>query len=185
MMSNILKNAEDRMHKSIDALRQEFAKIRTGRAHTSLLDHIKVPYYGVDTPLSQVANIVVDDPRSLLVTPWEKSMVAPVEKAIRISDLGLNPVGKGDAIRVPVPALNEERRRELARVVKTEAENARIAIRNIRRDANNDLKDLLKKKEISEDDERRAQEKIQKLTDKHIELTDKLLADKDADLMSV
>lgn len=185
MIDELLKDADARMTKSLESLKVEFSKIRTGRAHTSLLDHVKVMYYDVETPLNQVANITVDDPRSLLVTPWEKQIVQLVEKAIRESNLGLNPATMGDSIRVPVPALTEERRRDLTRVVKAEAENARVAIRNIRRDSNAQLKEWLKAKEISEDDDRRTQERVQKLTDKFVADVEKLLQTKEADLMAV
>ncbi|GAB4393007.1 MAG: ribosome recycling factor [Gammaproteobacteria bacterium] len=177
--------AEQRMEKSIHALQGELAKLRTGRAHASLLDHITVDYYGNETPLHQVASVSVSDPRTLLVTPWEKAMVPAVEKAILNSDLGLNPATAGQAIRVPMPPLTEERRRDLIRVVKQEAENARIAIRNIRRDANNHFKELLKDKTITEDDERRGQDEIQKLTDKFIAQIEKQIAVKEADLMEI
>ncbi|ACL72248.1 ribosome recycling factor [Thioalkalivibrio sulfidiphilus] len=185
MTDSIKKDAKARMGKSIESLRNELAKIRTGRAHTSLLDHVMVEYYGSDVPISQVANVNVEDARTLTVTPWEKTMVSKVEKAIMTSDLGLNPSSMGTVIRVPMPALTEERRRDLVKVVRGEAENARVAIRNIRRDANNALKALVKGKEISEDDERRAQDEIQKLTDSHIEEVDKVLAEKEKELMEV
>jgi ribosome recycling factor len=173
------------MAKSIESLKHEFAKIRTGRAHTSLLDHITVPYYGNDVPLNQVANIGVEDSRTLTVSPWEKQMVAVVEKAIMTSDLGLNPATSGTLIRVPLPALTEERRRDLVKVVRHEAEGGRVAIRNIRRDALHTLKELLKEKEISEDQERRAETEIQKLTDQHVTQVDELLAEKEQDLLSI
>lgn len=185
MLNEIEKDATTRMEKSIISLQHDMTKIRTGRAHPSLLDHIKVDYYGQETALSQVASITVSDSRTLLVTPWEKQMVPMVEKAIMISDLGLNPATSGTAIRVPLPPLTEERRRDLTRVVKSESENARVAIRNIRRDANTQLKNLLKAKEITEDDERRVQENIQKLTDRFIVQIDKLLQEKEAELMEV
>ncbi|WP_018953118.1 ribosome recycling factor [Thioalkalivibrio sulfidiphilus] len=185
MTDSIKKDAKARMGKSIESLRNELAKIRTGRAHTSLLDHVMVEYYGSEVPISQVANVNVEDARTLTVTPWEKTMVSKVEKAIMTSDLGLNPSSMGTVIRVPMPALTEERRRDLVKVVRGEAENARVAIRNIRRDANNALKALVKGKEISEDDERRAQDEIQKLTDSHIEEVDKVLAEKEKELMEV
>jgi ribosome recycling factor len=185
MTDSIKKDANSRMGKSIESLRHELAKIRTGRAHTSLLDHVTVEYYGSEVPISQVANVNVEDARTLTVTPWEKAMVGKVEKAIMTSDLGLNPATAGTVIRVPMPALTEERRRDLVKVVRHEAENARVAIRNIRRDANNALKALLKDKQISEDDERRGQEEIQKLTDAHIEEVDKVLAEKEKELMEV
>ncbi|HHH36161.1 MAG TPA: ribosome recycling factor [Gammaproteobacteria bacterium] len=185
MIEDIKKDAEVRMGKSIAALKQEFAKIRTGRAHPSLLDHIRVPYYGDEVPLNQVANIAVGDARCLTVTPWEKNMVPVVEKAIASSDLGLNPSTAGNVIRVNLPPLTEERRREMTRVVRAEAEAARVAIRNIRRDANGDLKALLKEKEITEDEERRAEEAIQKMTDKYVAEVEKLLAEKEAELMEI
>ncbi|OOZ37112.1 ribosome recycling factor [Solemya velesiana gill symbiont] len=185
MIDDIKKDAAERMGKSVDALNNELAKVRTGRAHPSLLDHITVSYYGNDTPLNQVANISVDDARTLAVTPWEKTMVAAVEKAIMSSDLGLNPNTAGTVIRVPLPPLTEERRKDLIRVVRQEAEQARVAVRNIRRDANQDLKSLVKEKLISEDDERRGQEIIQKLTDQHVKDVDELLAKKEEDLMSI
>ena len=178
-----MKDAEVRMGKSIEALRSEFSKIRTGRAHTSLLDHIRVSYYGSEVPLNQVANVGVADSRTLSLTPWEKKMVPEVEKAIRNSDLGLNPVTTGDIIRVPLPALTEERRRDMTRLVRHEAEVARVAVRNIRRDANHSLKELLKEKEISEDDDRRAEEAIQKLTDRFVAHVDEQLKEKEEELM--
>jgi len=185
MIDDIKKDAAERMGKSVDALGNELAKVRTGRAHPSLLDHIMVSYYGTDTPLNQVANVTVDDARTLAVTPWEKSMVGPVEKAILNSDLGLNPNTAGMVIRVPLPPLTEERRKDLIRVVRAEAEQSRVAIRNIRRDANSELKSLVKEKLISEDDERRGQEIIQKLTDQHVKQVDEVLAEKEKDLMSI
>lgn len=185
MIEDIKKDAETRMGKSIAALQQEFAKIRTGRAHPSLLDHIKVPYYGDEVPLNQVANVAVGDSRTLTVTPWEKNMVPVVEKAITSSDLGLNPSTAGNVIRVNLPPLTEERRREMTKVVRAEAEAARVAVRNIRRDANSDIKALLKEKEITEDDERRAEEAIQKMTDKFIAEVEKLLTEKEAELMEI
>jgi len=185
MIEDIRKDAASRMQKSIESLKHEFAKIRTGRAHTSLLDHIHVEYYGSDVPLSQVANIGVEDARTLTVSPWEKNMVAKIEKAIMSSDLGLNPATAGTLIRVPLPALTEERRKDLIRVVRHEAENGRVAIRNIRRDALHTLKELLKEKEISEDQERRAETEIQKLTDQHVGQVDQLLGEKEQDLLSI
>jgi ribosome recycling factor len=185
MIDEIIQDAEVRMGKSIDALHTEFKKIRTGRAHPSLLDQIHVDYYGADTPINQVANVTVEDSRTLAVTPWEKDMVSKVEKAIMNSDLGLNPATAGTVIRIPMPPLTEERRKDLVKVVRHEAEQARVAIRNIRRDANSDFKDLLKEKEISEDEERNAEERIQKLTDTHVGKIDKVLADKEAELMEV
>lgn len=174
-----------RMQKSVTALQTELTKLRTGRAHPSLLDHVMVPYYGTDTSLNQIANIHAADARTLLVSPWEKNMVAAVEKAIRESNLGLNPISSNDGIRVPLPPLNEERRKELIKLVKQEGENAKVAIRNIRRDANNQLKDQLKAKSITEDEERRYQDEIQKLTDKYITEVDGLLSKKETELMEV
>ncbi len=185
MINDIQKTAENRMSKSVEVLQGEFIKIRTGRAHPSLLEHIMVPYYGSDVPLSQVASITIGDARTLVVTPWEKDKVPAIEKAIMQSDLGLNPATAGLVIRVPLPPLTEERRKDLVKVIHGEAENARVAIRNIRRDANTQVKELLKAKEIGEDDERRAQDVIQKLTDKYIAEVDKRLAAKEADLMQV
>jgi ribosome recycling factor len=185
MIEDVHKDAKTRMDKSLDSLKHEFAKIRTGRAHTSLLDHITVEYYGSEMPLSQVANIGVEDARTLTVTPWEKPMVAKVEKAIISSDLGLNPATSGSVIRVPLPALTEERRKDLIRVVRHEAETGRVAIRNIRRDALHTLKELLKEKEISEDEERRAETEIQKLTDQHVARVDEMLGEKEQDLLAI
>ncbi len=185
MINDVKTQANSRMDKSIAALRDELVKIRTGRAQTSLLDHITVPFYGSEVPLSQAANVAVSDSRTLTVTPWDKSMVQPIEKAIMTSDLGLTPATSGTVIRIPLPALTEERRRDLIKVVRGEAEGARVAIRNIRRDANGELKKLLKDKQISEDDDRRAQDEIQKLTDKHIAEVDKVLAAKEAELMEI
>jgi ribosome recycling factor len=185
MIEEIIKDAEVRMGKSIDSLHTEFSKIRTGRAHPSLLDQIQVDYYGSATPINQVANVSIEDSRTLVVTPWEKDMVAKVEKAIMGSDLGLNPATAGTVIRIPMPPLTEERRRDLVKLVRHEAEQGRVAIRNIRRDANSDFKDLLKEKEISEDEERKAEENIQKLTDSYVANIDKVLADKEAELMEV
>ena len=173
------------MAKSLDALQQEFGRIRTGRAHTSLLDHIKVDYYGNASALNQVAKVAIEDSRTLTVTPWEKDMVAPIEKAIINSDLGLNPSSAGTVIRIPMPPLTEERRKDLVRVVRSEAENARVSVRNIRRDANTDLKELQKEKEISEDEERKGQDIIQKATDEHIAKVDELLKTKESELMEV
>ncbi|MBK1673107.1 ribosome recycling factor [Ectothiorhodospira shaposhnikovii] len=185
MIEAIKKDAATRMGKSIDSLRQEMAKIRTGRAHTSLLDHVMVEYYGSEVPINQVANVGVEDSRTLTVTPWERPMVAKVEKAIMNSDLGLNPSTVGAVIRVPMPALTEERRKDLVKVVRHEAENARVAIRNIRRDANNELKNLVKDKSISEDEDRKGQEEVQKLTDQYIAEVDRVLAEKEKELMAV
>lgn len=185
MIEEIKKDAADRMNKSASALSSQMAKIRAGRAHTSLLDHLQVPYYGSDVPLNQVANVGVEDSRTLSVTPWEKDMVPVIEKAIMNSDLGVNPNSAGMTIRIPIPPLTEERRRDLVKVAKAEAENARVAVRNIRRDANSTLKELLKEKEISEDEERGAEEEIQKLTDATIKEIDHILSDKESDLMEV
>ena len=184
-IADVKKAAEQKMHKSLDTLKADLGKVRTGRAHTGILDHIHVDYYGNPTPLNQVANVSLLDARTISVTPWEKKMVGAIEKAIREANLGLNPAAMGDLIRVPMPPLTEERRKDLAKVVKGEAENARVAVRNVRRDANNALKDLLKSKGISEDEERRAQDDIQKLTDRHIADIDKALAAKEADLMAI
>src|SRR5215467_13288702 len=173
------------MQKSVEALKQDLGKVRTGRAHTGLLDHIHVDYYGSPMPINQVANVTLADARTITVQPWEKKMVQPVEKAIRDSDLGLNPSTSGDVIRVPMPALTEERRKELIKVVRHEAENARIAVRNIRRDANEHLKKLLKDHSVAEDDERHAQTDVQKLTDRFISEVDKVLSAKEADLMVI
>ncbi len=185
MIDDIVKDAEKRMTKSIESLQSELTKLRTGRAHTSLLEHITVTYYGSEVPLNQVANISVLDARTLSVSPWEKSMVPVVEKAIITSDLGLNPATSGEVIRVPLPPLTEERRKELTRVVRSEAEGGRVAVRNIRRDAIHHLKGLLKGKEITEDEEHRAEDRIQKLTDQKIGEIDTILEDKEKDLMSV
>jgi ribosome recycling factor len=184
-IADVKKAAEQKMQKSLETLKSDLGKVRTGRAHTGILDHVHVDYYGNPTPLNQIANVSLLDARTISVTPWEKKMVAAIEKAIRDADLGLNPASMGDLIRVPMPALTEERRRDLTKVVKAEAENARVAVRNIRRDANNALKELLKSKEVSEDDERRAQDDVQKLTDRHIAEIDKALVAKEADLMAV
>ena len=184
-VSELKQNADQKMQKSIESLKNDLSKVRTGRAHPSLLDQVHVDYYGSPTPLSQVANLTLIDARTIGVQPWEKNMIAPVEKAIRESDLGLNPASMGDLIRVPMPALTEERRKELVKVVKHEGENAKIAVRNIRRDANEHLKKMLKDKDISEDDERRAQDDVQKMTDKFVAEVDKLVTQKDADIMTV
>lgn len=183
--ADILKDADQRMDKSLEALKHELTKIRTGRAHPSLLEHVQVKYYGSDVPISQAANVNVQDARTLAITPWEKKMVPDIEKAILNSDLGLNPVTTGDIIRVPLPPLNEERRKELTKVVRHEAEKARVAVRNIRRDANHSLKELVKEKAITEDDERRGEDQIQKLTDGHIAKIDKILEHKEAELMEI
>lgn len=185
MIADVKKNAEQKMQKSLEALKADLGKVRTGRAHTGILDHITVDYYGTQMPLNQVANLTLIDARTIGISPWEKKMGSVIEKAIRESDLGLNPATQGDLIRVPMPALTEERRRELIKVVKGEGENAKVAVRNLRRDANHHLKELLKQKEVSEDDERRAQDEIQKLTDKFIAEIDKLLVAKETDLMAV
>ena len=184
-MSSILTEAVERMEKSLDVLKTDLQKIRTGRAHPSILEHIEVDYYGSMTPLTQVANVTAVDARTLSVVPWEKTMNAVVEKVIRESDLGLNPASVGDQIRVPMPALTEERRKDLVKVVRREAEAAKVAIRNIRRDSNGALKSLLKEKEISEDDERRSQDEVQKITDKFIDKVDAALASKEKDLLDV
>jgi len=185
VLDEIKKDAGDRMSKSVASLRQELTKIRTGRAHTSLLDHITVEYYGSQVPLNQVSNVGVEDSRTLTVTPWEKDMVAKIEKAIMTSDLGLNPQSAGTVIRVPLPALTEERRKDMIRVVRHEAESGRIAVRNIRRDAIHDVKDLLKEKMIGEDDEHRAEDEVQAITDKYIAEIDQILADKESELMEI
>jgi ribosome recycling factor len=185
MISDVRKSAEQKMHRSIETLKADLAKIRTGRAHTGLLDHIHVDYYGSSMPLSQVANVTLADPRTIGVQPWEKKMIPVVEKAIRDSDLGLNPATSGDMIRVPMPPLTEERRKELIKVVHKEAEAAKIAVRNVRRDANEQLKKLLKDKQCSEDEERRAHDDLQKLTDRFVAEADRLLQTKEADLMAI
>jgi len=185
MIADVKKTAEQKMHKSVEALKIDLGKVRTGRAHTGILDHLTVDYYGTPMPLNQVGNVTLLDARTIGIAPWEKKMGAVIEKAIRESDLGLNPSAQGDIIRVPMPPLTEERRRELIKVVKGEGENAKVAVRNLRRDAIHHLKDLLKQKQISEDDERRAQDEIQKLTDKFISEIDKLLAAKESDLLAV
>ena len=185
MIDDIKKDAGSRMDKSVASVSQELTKIRTGRAHTSLLDHITVDYYGSEVPLNQVANINVEDSRTLTVSPWEKVMVQPIEKAIMHSDLGLNPATAGTIIRVPLPPLTEERRKNMIRLVRQEAEGGRVAVRNIRRDAMSDIKDLLKEKMIGEDDERRGEEEIQAITDRHIVVIDKMLAQKEAELMEI
>lgn len=185
MIAEIKKTAEQKMRKTLEALKLDLAKIRTGRAHTGLLDHIQVDYYGTPTAIPQVANVTLIDARTIGVTPWEKKMAPAIEKAIRDSDLGLNPATTGDIVRVPMPLLTEERRKELIKVVRHEGENARVAVRNVRRDAIAHLKDLLKQKKVAEDDERRAQDDIQKLTDRHVAEIDKMLHAKEADLMVV
>jgi len=185
MIEEIIADAETRMGKSVDALKSELVKIRTGRAHPSLLDQIMVDYYGTDTPINQVANVTVEDSRTLAVAPWEKQMVAVVEKAIINSGLGLNPSTAGNLIRIPMPPLTEERRRELVKVVKNDGENAKIAIRNIRRDANSDFKDLLKEKDISEDEGHQAEDSVQKHTDKFVANVDEVIAIKEKELMEI
>lgn len=185
MIADVKKNAEQKMIKSLETLKADFGKVRTGRAHTGILDHVMVDYYGNPTPINQVANLTLVDSRTIGVQPWEKNMVSTVEKAIRDADLGLNPATNGDLIRVPMPMLTEERRRDLIKVVRNEAENARIAVRNVRRDANEQLKKLLKDKEVGEDEERRAQDDVQKLTDRFVAEIDKALQAKEADLIAV
>lgn len=185
MMNEIIKNAEVHMQKVIEALKNELGKVRTGRAHSSMVENIKVDYYGSLTAIKHIANIAVTDPRSITITPWEKNMAKAIEKAIQAADLGLNPVGEANLVRVPVPPLTEDRRKEFVKVVKNIAEQERVAVRNVRRDAINDLKELLKEKEISEDDERRSQESVQKLTDKFIAEIDKIAAAKEAELLTV
>jgi len=185
VLDEIKKDASSRMSRSVASLQQELTKIRTGRAHTSLLDHITVEYYGSQVPLNQVSNVGIEDSRTLVVTPWEKDMVQAIEKAIMTSDLGLNPATAGTVIRVPLPALTEERRKDMIRVVRHEAEGGRIAIRSVRRDAMHDVKELLKEKMIGEDDERRAEGEIQMITDKHVAEVDKVLADKESELMEI
>lgn len=185
MSKNIIKDADSRMNKTLEALHHEMAKIRTGRAHPSLLEHIHVSYYGSDVPMNQVANIMVQDARTLSITAYDKSAIGNIEKAIMNSDLGLNPVTAGEIIRVPLPPLTEERRKELVKVVRAEAEKAKIAIRNIRRDANTSFKDMIKEKTITEDEEHRAEEKIQKLTDEHIEKIDRILEEKEKEMLEM
>jgi ribosome recycling factor len=185
VIAELKKTTEQKMLKSLEALKHDLAKVRTGRAHTGILDHVQVDYYGSLVPIAQVANVTLIDARTIGVQPWEKPMIAKVEKAIRDSDLGLNPATQGDVIRVPMPMLTEERRKELIKVVKHEGETAKVAIRNLRRDANTHLKDALKKHEIPEDDERRTQDDVQKLTDRYVAEVDRLLAEKEKDLMAV
>lgn len=185
MIADVKKTAEQKMKKTLETLKADLGKIRTGRAHTGILDHIVIDYYGTATPVPQVGNVTLIDARTIGVTPWDKKMAPAIEKAIRDSDLGLNPSTMGETVRVPMPALTEERRKELIKVVRHEGENARVAIRNVRRDANNHLKDLLKQKKAAEDEERRAQEEVQKLTDRHIADIEKLLQQKEADLMAI
>lgn len=181
----VKNTAEQKMQKSVDALKNDLGKIRTGRAHSGLLDHVMVDYYGSMVPIAQVANVTVVDARTLGVSPWEKKLVGAIEKAIRDSDLGLNPASQGELIRVPMPALTEERRRDLTKIVKSEGEDAKIAVRNVRRDANTALKELLKQKTVSEDDERRAQDEVQKLTDRFVSEIDKMLQTKEAELLAI
>jgi ribosome recycling factor len=183
MIADVKKAAEQKMKKTLETLKADLGKIRTGRAHTGILDHIMVDYYG--TPLAQVGNVTLLDARTIGVSPWDRKMSSAIEKAIRDSDLGLNPATMGETVRVPMPALTEERRKELIKVVRHEGETARVAVRNVRRDANNHLKDLLKQKKVAEDDERRAQDEVQKLTDRHIAEIDKLLQQKEVDLMAI
>lgn len=185
MINDLKKDATERMQKCVLAFRNELKRLRTGRAHTSLLEHIKVDYYGSEMPLQQVASLALEDARTITVTPWEKTMVGAIEKAIMKSDLGLTPNTAGTVIRVPMPPLTEERRRDLTKVVRQEAENARVAVRNVRRDVMNDLRDMLKEKLISQDDDRRAQDEIQKLTDKHVAEIDQALAEKEKEVMQV
>jgi ribosome recycling factor len=185
MIADVKKTAEQKMKKTLDTLKGDLGKVRTGRAHAGLLDHIVVDYYGTPTPIAQMANVTLVDSRTIGVNPWDKKMAGAIEKAIRDSDLGLNPATMGETVRVPMPALTEERRKELIKVVRHEGENARVAVRNVRRDANNHLKDLLKKKQVAEDEERRAQDEVQKLTDRHIAEIDKLLQQKESDLMAI
>jgi ribosome recycling factor len=184
-LSDIRSSADERMGKSLEALKTSLAKIRTGRAHAGILDHVHVEYYGSPVPVGQVANVTVIDARTLSVQVWEKTMAGPVEKAIRESDLGLNPIAMGDNIRVPMPALTEERRRDLTKVARSEGEDAKIAVRNLRREANETLKKLVKDKEISEDEDRRGQDDVQKLTDRYVAEIDKLVAQKEAEIMTV
>ena len=185
VIAELKKTTEQKMDKSVQAFKTDLAKVRTGRAHTGLLDHISVDYYGTPTPLNQVAKVTLLDARTIGVTPFEKKLAQAIEKAIRDSDLGLNPAAAGETVRVPMPPLTEERRKELIKVVRHEAENARVAVRNLRRDAIHHLKEALKKKEVSENDERRAQDEVQKMTDRHIGDIDKLLQQKEAELMAV
>ena len=185
MIADVKKTTEQKMKKTVDTLKTDLAKVRTGRAHAGLLDHIMVDYYGTPTPLPQVGNVTLVDARTIGVTPWDKKMTGTIEKAIRDSDLGLNPATMGEIVRVPMPSLTEERRKDLIKVVRHEGESARVAVRNVRRDAIQQLKDLLKQKKVSEDEERRAQDEVQKLTDRHIADIDKLLQQKESDLMAV
>jgi len=184
-VADVKKSTEQKMQKSIEALKADLGKVRTGRAHTGLLDHVMVDYYGTPTAIPGVGNVTLLDARTLAVVPWEKKLLSTIEKAIRDADLGLNPSSDGERVRVPMPALTEERRRDLIKVVRHEAEGARVAVRNIRRDANTQLKEMLKKKEVPEDQERKAQDEVQKLTDRHIAEIDKILQAKEADLLAV
>lgn len=184
-ITEIRSTTESRMVKTIDALKADLAKVRTGRAHAGILDHVQVDYYGSMVPIGQVASVGLLDARTISVQPWEKKLLSAIEKAIRDSDLGLNPAAQGDLLRVPMPALTEERRRDMVKVVKNEGENARVSIRTLRRDANQHCKELLKKKEVSEDDERRAQDEIQKLTDRFVADVDRLVAEKEKEIMTV
>ncbi|MBI2296901.1 MAG: ribosome recycling factor [Betaproteobacteria bacterium] len=185
MIADVKKTAEQKMKKTVEALKSDLAKVRTGRAHTGLLDHIMVDYYGTPTPIPQVGNVTLLDARTIGVTPWDRKMANVIDKAIRNSELGLNPATVGETVRVPMPPLTEERRKELTKVVRQEGENARVAVRNVRRDAIHHLKELLKQKRVAEDEERRAQDDVQKLTDRHIAEIDKLLQQKEADLMAI
>ena len=185
MLEDLKKDADARMHKCVQAFQADLKKLRTGRAHPSLVEHLKVDYYGSEVPLQQVANISVEDARTLTISPWEKSMVGPIEKAIHKSELGLSPMTAGQVIRVPLPPLTEERRRDISKVVRQDAENARVSIRNVRRDVLADVKELLKEKEISQDDERKAQDEIQKLTDRHVAEIDQQLAAKEKEILQV
>jgi ribosome recycling factor len=185
MIADVKKTAEQKMKKSLESLRNDLAKVRTGRAHTGLLDHVMVDYYGTPTAIPQVANVTLLDARTIGVTPWEKKMAGAIEKAIRDSDLGLNPATMGDTVRVPMPALTEQRRKDLIKVVHKEGENARVAVRNVRRDAIHSLKELLKQKKVAEDEERKAQDDVQKLTDRYVAEIDKMLQAKEADLMAI
>ncbi len=185
MIDELKQDAQTRMGKSVESLKNDLSKIRTGRAHTSLLDHITVEYYGSEVPLSQVASVSVSDARTLAVTPWEKNMVAPIEKAIMTSDMGLNPMTAGEVIRVPLPPLTEERRKDMIKIVRQEGEGAKVAVRNIRRDVLSDFKSLQKDKEITEDEERHAQDDVQKITDRYVTMIDELLKEKEKDLMEI
>jgi len=185
MLQDILKDTQTRMDKSVESFRLELAKIRTGRAHPSLLDHVHVDFYGTSTPIGRAANVTVEDARTLVVSAWDKGMVSAIERAILESDLGLNPQTAGTVIRIPLPPLTQERRRDLTKIVRSETEQAKVAVRNIRRDAISDLKELLKEKELSEDDERRGQDEVQKLTDSHVKKIDELMAAKEQEIMAV